>query len=156
MDSLPAKFHYGRCPCCDKIIPIPSGVNKIHCCYCGEAFLSKAAVALYGYQETVTITEDKPVPAKEPEKPKLLEPPPIDTSIPRMMSIRGIANETGLSEFAVRKMVREGKIPTVQVGVKRLINYSKVCDLINQGLLGYTTSTPLRIYHGYVNIFSHI
>lgn len=101
MDSLPAKFHYGRCPCCDRIIPIPSGVNKMHCCYCGEAFLSKAAVALYGYQETIKLTDYKPAPVKEPVKPKVLEQPKIDTSIPRMMTIRGIANETGLSEFSV-------------------------------------------------------
>ena len=136
MDSLPAKFHYGRCPCCDRIIPSPSGVNKMNCCYCGEAFLSKAAVALYGYQETIKLTDYKPAPVKEPVKPKVLEQPKIDTSIPRMMTIRGIANETGLSEFSVRKMVKEGKIPCVKVGAKHLINYSKVCDLINQGLLG--------------------
>ena len=97
---------------------------------------AKSAVALYGYQETVKLSECKPVPEKEPDKPKLLEPPQIDTSIPRMMSITGIANETGLSKFSVTKMVREGKIPYVKVGVKTLINYSKVCDLINQGLLG--------------------
>lgn len=135
MDSLPAKFHYGRCPCCDRIIPILAGVRKMHCCYCGEAFLSKAAAALYGFQETVKFTEFRAAPIKEPINTKVVEQPKIDTSIPHMMTIRGIAKETGLAESAVRKMVKEGKIPSIKAGKKYLINYSKVCDLINQGLL---------------------
>lgn len=115
MDSLPAKFHYGRCPCCDRIIPIPAGVNKMHCCYCGEAFLTKAAAALYGFQEKVKFTEFRSDPVKEPLKSKVVEQPKIDTSIPRMMTIRAIAKEIGLAESAVRRMVKEGKLPYIRV-----------------------------------------
>ena len=53
------------------------------------------------------------------------------------MTIREIAKETGISEYGIRRMVKEGKIPSVNVGSKFLINYSKVCELLNQGLLGY-------------------
>ena len=42
-----------------------------------------------------------------------------------------------ISEYGIRRMVKEGKIPSVNVGSKYLINYSKVCELLNQGLLGY-------------------
>ncbi len=107
----------------------------MHCCYCGEAFLSKAAAALYGFQEKVKFTEFRSDPVKEPLKNKVVEQPKIDTSIPRMMTIRAIAKEIGLAESAVRRMVKEGKLPYIRVGSRFLINYSKVCDLINQGLL---------------------
>ena len=139
MDSIPAKFRYGRCPCCDRIIPVPAGTNKVHCCYCGEAFLARSAIVFYGYQKNVSFTTYTPIPAENPSehKPEPEKHSTQDYSVPRMMTIREIAKETGISEYGIRRMVKEGKIPSVNVGSKFLINYSKVCELLNQGLLGY-------------------
>lgn len=139
MDSIPAKYHYGRCPCCDRIIPVPAGTSKVHCCYCGEEFLAKASIVFYGYQKMVSFTPYYSNPAKDSPKPKLKPEKPItqDYSVPRMMTIRELAKEAGISEYSIRRMVKEGKIPSVNIGSKYLINYSKVCELLNQGLLGY-------------------
>ena len=40
-----------------------------------------------------------------------------------------------LTRHAIRKMVLEGKIPHVRCGVKILVNYSKLLELLNAGLL---------------------
>ncbi len=140
MDNLPAKFNYGRCPSCDRIIPVPSGVNKIHCCYCGESFLARAAITYYGYQKPIQIITSVPVPAKSPPiepEPKPQRQAQPDLTVPKMMSIKEVAKATGISESSIRLMVREGKLPSIRMGTKYLLNCSKVCDLINQGLVGY-------------------
>ena len=139
MNSLPVKFHYGRCPCCDRIIPVPDGTNKVHCCYCGEAFLARASIVFYGYQKNVSFTTYTPIPAKDPSEAasKPREHTQFDNAVPRMMTIRELARETGISEYGIRRMAKEGTIPSVNVGKKHLINYSIVCELLNQGLLGY-------------------
>lgn len=138
MDST-VRFHYGRCPCCDRIIPVPSGTEKVYCCYCGQDFLARASIALYGFPKNISFTPYTTIPAREPadSKSKKQEQIPYDSSVPRMMTIRELARELNLSEYGVRAMVKQGTIPSVKVGSKYLLNYNKVCELLNQGLLGY-------------------
>jgi len=136
-DSLSLKFHYGRCPSCDKIIAVPADTTNTHCCYCGEKFLSRAAIAFYGLQKSVSFTQYL-APADSISIPQKGEEHPMQNyEVPKMMTIREIAKSTGISEYGIRRMVKEGKIPSVNVGAKVLINYNKVCELINQGVLGY-------------------
>jgi len=52
---------------------------------------------------------------------------------PTMMTIREVAKTGLLSEHALRRMVKAGKLPAIYVGKKALINYDRLCaDL--QGL----------------------
>ncbi len=141
MDSLPTKFHYGRCTACDRIIAIPAGTNKVHCCYCGESFLARAALVFYGYQKVVSFSAYTPIQAKEPEEPRQEKQTQAKSQTspapPKMMTVRELAKATGFSQYGIRCMIKEGKIPYVKAGVKYLLNYSKICDLMNKGLLGY-------------------
>lgn len=47
---------------------------------------------------------------------------------PNMMTIRQIAKTGLLSEHALRKMLKEGKLPAIYIGKKALINYDKLVE----------------------------
>lgn len=53
------------------------------------------------------------------------------TDIPKMMTIREVAKTGILSEYAIRKMVREGKCLHIMVGTKALINFDKLVEMLN-------------------------
>ena len=54
---------------------------------------------------------------------------------PYMMIIRQVARTGVLSEYALRKLLREGKLPVTYIGNRALINYGKLCEMLNDGLL---------------------
>ena len=57
------------------------------------------------------------------------------------MTIKQIAKTGLMPENALRQLLKEGKLPVVYIGKKALINYSKLCELLNR--LG-DTEWPMR------------
>ena len=51
--------------------------------------------------------------------------------LPRMRTIREVSRTGLLSEYALRKMQKEGRLPCVYVGRKCLINLDRLIDLLN-------------------------
>ncbi len=133
MDSVSSVFFFGKCPCCDKIISIPSGTTKTFCCYCGSQFLSSAAITLYGSKEKAVLSsnykaEMKPAPVKEPVI-KVDRPDP--SAVPKMMTVSQLCKATGISQYAIRRLLKQGKLPAIYSGNKALINYTKVCEILD-------------------------
>ena len=52
----------------------------------------------------------------------------------KMLSIREIAKTGIINESTLRRLVKENKIPYIKSGVKVLINYYGLCDLLTAGL----------------------
>lgn len=50
---------------------------------------------------------------------------------PKMLTIKETARTGILPEYALRTLVKQGKIPGIQVGTKFLINYDRLCDWLN-------------------------
>ena len=50
---------------------------------------------------------------------------------PKMLTIRETAKTGILPEYALRTLVKQGKIPGIQVGTKFLVNYDRLCDWLN-------------------------
>lgn len=53
------------------------------------------------------------------------------SELPRMRTIREIAATGLLSEYALRKLSREGKLPCVYVGKKCLVNLDRLLEQLN-------------------------
>ena len=135
-NSIPTVFVYGKCPCCDRIITIPSGTNKTYCCYCGSQFLSSAAIKLYGLKEMADITSNFKVELEEElvkvkKEMKAQKEKPESPPLPRMMSITQLCKATGVSTSYIRRLVKEGKVPAFYTGKKALINYNKFCEMLD-------------------------
>ena len=47
----------------------------------------------------------------------------MKSETPNMMTVRQVAKTGILSEYALRAMLKEGKLPAIYVGNKALINY---------------------------------
>lgn len=137
MDNMRSKFTYGRCPLCGEIIAIQIDSDIVHYSYCGGGFLAKAATAFYDSQKNVHYGAGMNTQIKKPCEPTQNKPPVPERTAPRMMTIREVAETTGLSQYGIRRMIKEGKTPAIQVGAKNLINISKVYELMDQGILGY-------------------
>ena len=56
----------------------------------------------------------------------------ISTQPPRMMTIREIAKTGLLPENALRTMVKNGRAPHIMVGNKALVNYDKLCQMLEE------------------------
>lgn len=52
-------------------------------------------------------------------------------NIPKMISIRQVAATGILSESALRRLGRQGKLPAVYSGNRAYINFDKLCDMLN-------------------------
>ena len=52
---------------------------------------------------------------------------------PTMLSIRETARRSGLSENAVRRLVRESAVPFIRVGKKVLLNWEMLVNFLNRG-----------------------
>lgn len=48
-----------------------------------------------------------------------------------MLTIRQIARTGLLSAYALRKLLRENKLPVIYIGNRTLINYTKLCEQLN-------------------------
>lgn len=55
--------------------------------------------------------------------------------MPRMLTIRQVAHEGVLSEYTLRLLEKQGKLPCIYSGRKCLINYSRLLEQLN-GLSG--------------------
>ena len=131
-NSLLGTFFYGKCPCCDGVIPVPSGIAEVYCCYCGAKFRSSAAVALYGVKgKTAFSSGEKTALKPNIAKPALQNDVPDPSSLPHMMTVREFAKATGISEYSVRRLLKQGTIPAVYAGTKALINYTKAVSLLD-------------------------
>ncbi len=58
-------------------------------------------------------------------------PTAFEVAIPRMTTIRETAKATGMSEYAVRKMVKQNEVVFVKAGTKYLINFDRFVDFLN-------------------------
>jgi len=54
----------------------------------------------------------------------------MKSETPNMMTVRQVAKTGILSEYALRAMLKEGKLPAIYVGNKALINYDMLCEQI--------------------------
>lgn len=54
-----------------------------------------------------------------------------DETAPDMVTVRELANRTGLSENHIRKLCKTDKIKYIRAGVKYLINYDRFIDYLN-------------------------
>lgn len=50
--------------------------------------------------------------------------------IPKMMTIREIAATGVLPETALRRMLKQGKLPAVYSGTKAYINFELLCEML--------------------------
>lgn len=53
--------------------------------------------------------------------------------VPRMLTIREAAAETGLSYDYLRKLCIQGRVVYIRAGAKRLINFDKLLEFLNRG-----------------------
>lgn len=53
------------------------------------------------------------------------------TNHPKMLTIRETAKTGILPEYALRTLVKQGKIPGIYVGNRFLVNYDRLCDWLN-------------------------
>ena len=51
---------------------------------------------------------------------------------PRMLTIREAAAAGPLTEYALRLLLKQGKLPGVQIGTKFLLNYDKLITQLNE------------------------
>lgn len=56
-------------------------------------------------------------------------------NVPKMLSIREVAGTGLLSEHALRLLAKQGKLPSIKVGNKVLINFDRLVEQL-QGLNG--------------------
>lgn len=54
----------------------------------------------------------------------------MTTNIPRMMTVREIAATGVLTETAIRRLLREGKLPAIYSGKKAFINFDLMCEML--------------------------
>ena len=52
---------------------------------------------------------------------------------PEMLSIRQVAQRGVLTERALRRLVAENKIQVIRIGKKALINYTRLCEMLQNG-----------------------
>lgn len=55
------------------------------------------------------------------------------TGLPKLMTIREVAQTGVIPEFALRRLVKEKKIPCIFSGRKALISFNKLCELLENG-----------------------
>jgi excisionase family DNA binding protein len=56
---------------------------------------------------------------------------------PKMMTVADAARESGLSQYAVRQLLREGRVHGVRVGRgKLLVNFDDLCRYLNETFVG--------------------
>lgn len=56
----------------------------------------------------------------------------LDFKIPKMLTIKETARETGLAEYFIRQLVNKNKIQYIKAGRKSLINLEKFIDFLNK------------------------
>lgn len=59
--------------------------------------------------------------------------------VPRMLTIKETAKETGLAEYFIRQLCISGEIVTVKAGSKYLVNLDRLIEYLN------TNKSPAKI-----------
>lgn len=54
-----------------------------------------------------------------------------ENNMPRFMTVREIAKTGLLSEYCLRRMLREDKLPYIRSGNRYLVNYSLLIEQLN-------------------------
>ncbi len=54
----------------------------------------------------------------------------INIRIPHMMTVRQVAATGVLTETAIRRLLKEGKLPVVYSGKKAFINFDLMCEML--------------------------
>ena len=57
----------------------------------------------------------------------------LQSGLPRMRTIRAAAAETGLAEYFVRRLVKQGKVKYVRAGRKFLVNLDSLIQFLSEG-----------------------
>lgn len=52
-------------------------------------------------------------------------------SIPRMATIQEVAEKTGVSKYAIRKLIKRNEIIYIKSGTKYLVNFDRFLDYLN-------------------------
>lgn len=52
---------------------------------------------------------------------------------PRMMTIRQVSEQTGISEFHIRRLIKSNRIKYIRTGTKYLVNFDRFVDYLNNG-----------------------
>lgn len=53
----------------------------------------------------------------------------------KLFSIREVAKRTDFSEYTLRQLSKEGRLPQIQLKSKVLINYTKLLEMLDKGEL---------------------
>lgn len=53
----------------------------------------------------------------------------------KLLSIREVAKRTDFSEYTLRQLSREGRLPQIKLKSKVLINYTKLLEMLDKGEL---------------------
>lgn len=52
---------------------------------------------------------------------------------PRMMTIKKLSEQTGISEFHIRRLIKSNRIKYIRTGTKYLVNFDKFVEYLNNG-----------------------
>ena len=98
---------------------IPGDQKESFCSFCGKQFLSEAAIA-YGTASTLSTYSSRPKIEVVKDANDSIYP------MPHMMTIKEVANTGVLPEMAIRRLLKQRRLPAVYIGTKALINYDKL------------------------------
>ena len=52
---------------------------------------------------------------------------------PKMMTVKQISEQTGISEFHIRRLIKSNRIKYICCGKKYLVNFNKFIEYLNNG-----------------------
>lgn len=56
---------------------------------------------------------------------------PLDTNVPKMVTVKELVELTGISEYNIRRLCKQNVITFIKSGRKVLINYDRFLDYLN-------------------------
>ncbi|MDC7289561.1 helix-turn-helix domain-containing protein [Blautia schinkii] len=54
-------------------------------------------------------------------------------TVPRMLTIKEVSKQTGISYDFIRKLCLQGRIVHIRAGVKYLVNFDRFLEYLNEG-----------------------
>lgn len=52
---------------------------------------------------------------------------------PKMMTVRQVSEQTGISEFHIRRLIKSNRITYIRTGTKYLVNFDRFVEYLNNG-----------------------
>lgn len=52
---------------------------------------------------------------------------------PKMMTVKQVSEQTGISEFHIRRLIKANRIKYIRAGAKYLVNFDKFVEYLNNG-----------------------